>query len=232
MSIALKDVSIGHQRQMLAGPFNMAIAKGSCVALLGPNGSGKSTLLRTLAGDLRPVRGQISISPATTRAYLAQSQSHMKAAPLSVRELVAMGLWSKLGMFGRPCRHDQGAVDSALETTGLTHVAHMPIGAVSGGQVQRALFARLMVQDCSLILLDEPFTALDDNSAQIVLDIITHWHRQGKTIVAALHDRAIARHFALWLDLDTADAPVLQPSMPGALSPADGGLRVIAGGAA
>jgi zinc/manganese transport system ATP-binding protein len=209
--------------------MDLHIHKGALVALLGPNGSGKSTLLRTLAGDTQPFSGSLQGTPRQTTAFLPQHSTLVAHAPISVRDVVAMGLWTKLGAFGRPCRHDRDAVNQAIELVGLTPFANATIGELSGGQQQRALFARLAVQNCDVILLDEPFAALDGDSQQDVLAIVKTWHESGKTIVVAIHDAEIAQQFPTWLQIHKdvvtlTDRPILAPVH------GETGLRVIAGG--
>jgi zinc/manganese transport system ATP-binding protein len=231
MALEFCNLHIGHNRHAIAGPMNLCVPKGALVALLGPNGAGKSTLLRTLAGDIAPATGSVSKHSATSIAYLPQAPTLLRDAPILVRDLVAMGLWAKLGPFGKPCRHDRGAIDDALSVTGLAHLADQPVGKLSGGQMQRALLARLAVQNCDVILLDEPFAALDDDSQDEVLAIIKTWNGQGKTIIAALHDLEVAQHFPIWLRMRDGTASLTDRV---GLAPIgnDGSLRVVAGGVA
>jgi zinc/manganese transport system ATP-binding protein len=173
--------------------------------LIGPNGAGKSTLLRTLAGEQSCLRGSFTWQPNNRRhrgiAWLPQSASLSATAPISVRELAAMGLWGRLGLFGRPCSHDQERIEQALETVGLIDQQRQLVNTLSGGQLQRALFARLAVQDCGLILLDEPFSAVDTASQDQLLAMIQQWTREGRTVIAALHDLDCARRFPTWWEM-------------------------------
>ena len=209
--------------------MNLCVPKGALVALLGPNGAGKSTLLRTLAGDIAPATGSVSKHASSSIAYLPQAPTVLRDAPILVRDIVRMGLWAKLGTFGRPCRHDAAKVDAALSLLGLSSLADASISQLSGGQLQRALFARVAVQDCDVILLDEPFAALDEGSQGDLLNVVKAWHDQGKTIIAAVHDLKMAQHFPIWLRLRDGSANLANRV---GLPPegTDLGLRVVAGG--
>jgi zinc/manganese transport system ATP-binding protein len=230
MSLQLRNLHIGYDRCSVCGPLDLHIHKGALVALLGPNGSGKSTLLRTLAGDTRPFSGSLHGTPRQTTAFLPQNSTLLTNAPISVRQVIEMGLWAKLGVFGRPCSHDRAAVEEAIDLVGLTPFANRTIGELSGGQQQRALFARLAVQNCDVILLDEPFAALDGDSQSDLLAVVKGWHKAGKTIIVAVHDVEIAQQFPTWLEIrkdivTLTDRPAAEPVR------GEGGLRVIVGGA-
>ncbi len=170
----------------LSGRF----APGSLTAVVGPNGAGKSTLLKGIVGALKPFEGAIRLSggPRTPIAYLPQAAEIDRSFPLSVYDLVAMGLWSRSGLFGGIARRDRTRVEEALSAVGLTGFERRPISTLSGGQMQRALFARLLLQDAPVILLDEPFTAIDAKTTADLLDLVRRWHAEKRTVVAVLHD--------------------------------------------
>ncbi len=205
MSLILNDLAIGYPANLVMAGIGGTIPDGSAVALIGQNGAGKSTLLRTLAGEQSPVNGayfwDASVKRHRSIAWLPQSPSLRPDAPLTVRNLAAMGLWARLGLFGKPCRHDQDRIDQALDIVGLSDLENRQVSTLSGGQLQRALFARLTVQDCGLILLDEPFSAVDAASQAKLLEVIQHWVGEGRTVIAAIHDLDCARHFPLWWEL-------------------------------
>ena len=110
-----------------------------------------------------PLSGAIGRNgtPARAIAYLPQAAEIDRSFPINVYDLVAMGLWRRVGLFGAIGRKDRGAVEAAIAAVGLTGFEARTIGSLSGGQMQRALFARLLLQDAGIILLDEPFTAID-----------------------------------------------------------------------
>ena len=129
-------------------------------------------------------------------AYLPQQSDVDRSFPLSVVDLVAMGLWREIGAFGRLARGHRGRVEDAIAAVGLTGFEDRPIGALSGGQMQRALFARLLLQEARLVLLDEPFTAIDQRTMADLLGVVRRWHGEGRTVLAVLHDFDTVRaHF-------------------------------------
>lgn len=232
MSLILNDLAIGYPTNLVMAGIGGTIPASSAVALIGHNGAGKSTLLRTLAGEQTPVGGSFSWDASALRhravAWLSQSPSLRSDAPLTVRELASMGLWARLGLFGRPCRHDQEKIDQALDMVALSDLEHQQVSTLSGGQLQRALFARLAVQDCGLILLDEPFSAVDTSSQSRLLAVIQHWVSEGRTVISAIHDLECARNFPLWWELSKFGA-ILRRSDDKPLSSLSQPLRAMSG---
>jgi zinc/manganese transport system ATP-binding protein len=110
-----------------------------------------------------------------------------------VYDLVAMGLWSRAGAFGGIGRRHRAGIEAAIAAVGLTGFERRPIGTLSGGQMQRALFARLLLQDAAVILLDEPFTAIDAKTTADLLDLVRRWRDESRTVVAVLHDLDMVR---------------------------------------
>ena len=174
------------------------IAEGSLTAIVGPNGAGKSTLLKGVIGTLAPLEGGVALGGISRDdiAYLPQQSDIDRSFPISVRDLVAMGLWREIGPFGRVRAHHRDRIAAAISAVGLTGFEDRPIGALSGGQMQRVLFARLLLQEARLVLLDEPFTAIDARTMADLLDLVRRWHDEGRTVLAVLHDFETVRdHF-------------------------------------
>jgi ABC-type Mn2+/Zn2+ transport system ATPase subunit len=184
---------------------DFSIPCGCRTALIGPNGSGKSTLLRVLAGLVPPQAGEVLVAgsaPALGRsriAYLSQRPQLTEGFPLLVRRLVEMGTYAHHGWF-EECRHGDDAVDRALAQLGLTELADRPVHTLSGGQLQRALIARAFVQGAEVLLLDEPYAALDAASREIIERFLFD---QGHafTVVMATHDPADLARFDRILEL-------------------------------
>ncbi|MBV8938747.1 MAG: ABC transporter ATP-binding protein [Alphaproteobacteria bacterium] len=174
-------------------------AAGSLTAVMGGNGAGKTTLLLALAGMIAPAAGRIERPvSAQTLAYLPQEVSLERDFPLNVAQLVATGLWRRRGALGAITGQDRDTVGHALKTVGLEEQAQRGLAALSSGQFRRALFARLLVQDAALILLDEPFTSVDDETVARLLSLILRWREEGRTVICALHDEAMALRYFPW----------------------------------
>jgi zinc/manganese transport system ATP-binding protein len=166
------------------------ISRGALVAMTGPNGAGKSTLMKGIAGQLKPLDGRILLHDIERRdiAYLPQQAEIDRVFPIRVFDLVATGLWRTAGAFGAIGDIAGHRVHDALTAVGLAEFRHRTIGSLSGGQFQRMLFARLLLQDAPLILLDEPFNSVDAKTAQDLMAIIERWHGEKRTIITVLHD--------------------------------------------
>ena len=196
--IRLDNLTLGYDRHPAVHHLSGEIPAGALVAVVGPNGAGKSTLLKGLAGELRPIGGRIVLAelPPGGLAYMPQRGEIDHSFPISVFEVVAMGLWHEIGAFGGLSRSQRERVRAALAAVGMSGFESRPIGSLSGGQLQRARFARLMLQDAPLILLDEPFAAIDSRTVDDLVALILGWHAEGRTILTVVHDlEQVRRHF-------------------------------------
>ena len=189
-AIELRHVTLRHGTTEAVRDISGVFTPGSLTALIGPNGGGKSTLLRAIAGLHPLAAGQIDrggMAPADI-ALLPQGSHLDRRFPISCREVVALGLAGRLGLFRGFSADRLRAADRALAAVGLPDHAGRPIGALSAGQFQRVLFARLIVQDAPVLLLDEPFNAVDAATMEDLLGILRRWHNEGRTIITVLHD--------------------------------------------
>ncbi|MDO5625751.1 MAG: ABC transporter ATP-binding protein [Pseudomonadota bacterium] len=187
-AIHLHDVTLGYDGHPAVHHLSGTIAPGTMLAVVGANGAGKSTLIKALAGLLRPLGGRIDGLAGQRVAYLPQQATLERGFPVSVGEFAAMGLWHECGALGGYSAAQRQRVRAALAQVGLDGHARQPIDTLSGGQLQRTLFARLMLQDASVLLLDEPFAAIDERTCADLLALLQHWQRQGRTVLAVLHD--------------------------------------------
>lgn len=194
-SIRFSNVTLGYDGHPAVHHLDGEIAPGSLTAIVGANGSGKSTLLKGVVGLLSPLEGQISISGLENRriAYLPQLAAIDRSFPISVLELVALGLWSRIGSLRGLRGSEREEVQRALQAVGLSGFESRTLDTLSGGQMQRALFARVLVQDSRLILLDEPFSAIDARTAAELMRLIDLWHGEQRTVVAVLHDLELVK---------------------------------------
>ncbi len=186
--VSLHDVTVTHGRHAAVHHVSGVFAEGSLTAIVGPNGAGKTTLLRALAGLHAPSGGRIE--GAGDVAMLPQGAALDRAFPLGCLDVVALGGARRAGPFRAI---GTGRARAALAAVGLAGFEDRPVGALSAGQFQRVLFARLMVQDAPLLLLDEPFNAVDARTQADLLAVMQGWHRDGRTVIAVLHDLDLVR---------------------------------------
>lgn len=188
--IALTGLSSAHDGRVVLADLTGRFAPGSLTAVVGPNGAGKSTLLKAIVGLLRPAEGRVELSGVKREdiAYLPQQADIDRGFPITVLDAVLIGYWRRVGVLGGVDAGLGGRARTALEAVGLAGFADRPVGTLSAGQFQRALFARVMLQDAPLILLDEPFAAIDARTTRDLLDLVRRWHGESRTIVTVLHD--------------------------------------------
>ena len=196
-ALQFRDLTLGYDRHPAVHHLEGAIASGALMAVVGPNGAGKSTLFKGIVGVLKPLAGGIDLCGLRARdiAYLPQIAEIDRTFPISVYDMVAMGLWRQAGLFGGIGRAER-KVHDAIAAVGLSGFEERPIGTLSGGQMQRTLFARLLLQDARVIVLDEPFNAIDAKTAADLVDLVHRWHAEKRTVLAALHDLELVKaHF-------------------------------------
>src|ERR1700726_3802099 len=193
--VKFRDVTLGYDRHPAVHHLSGEIAPGALLAVIGPNGAGKSTLFRGLVGILKPLAGSIELGGLDARdiAYLPQSADIDRSFPISVFDFVGTGLWRATGFFGGIGKTAREKIAQALSAVGLTGFENRPIGTLSGGQMQRTLFARVLLQDSRLIVLDEPFNAIDAKTSADLLALVRRWHSEKRTVLAALHDLDLVR---------------------------------------
>ena len=196
--VKFRDVTLGYDRHPAVHHLDGEVGQGALLAVIGPNGAGKSTLFRGLAGILKPLSGSIDLGGLDIRdiAYLPQTADIDRTFPISVFDFVGTGLWRTTGFFGGMGKAARDKIAQALGAVGLNGFENRTIGTLSGGQMQRMLFARVLLQDARLIVLDEPFNAIDAKTSADLLALVQRWHTEGRTVLAALHDMDLVRnHF-------------------------------------
>lgn len=162
--------------------IHFSIPKGSYCAIIGSNGSGKSTLLKIIAGLLKPTSGSIS-QPFKTVAYLPQNATFNRIFPISIGDVLKMSRY-----LNPENNNDIEELKNALAIVKISNPLECPIQNLSGGQFQRLLFARLLLQNPDLLLLDEPFNGIDEETISDLANVLSDLHKKGRTILIAIHD--------------------------------------------
>lgn len=176
----------GPRGQPLTPPLDLQMDTGSLTAVIGCNGSGKSSLLKVIAGLSQPLRGRVDVSAPLLGgvSYLPQQQTLDRQFPIRLAELVSAGFWrSRMNRSERQARLQQALLD-----WGLLELEKQSLQALSGGELQRALLARLSLTDAQVLLLDEPEAALDEHGQQLLWQHIERWQQQGRTLVLVSHN--------------------------------------------
>ncbi|MEY2599943.1 MAG: hypothetical protein RLZZ244_2069 [Verrucomicrobiota bacterium] len=195
-SLHVKDLTVSYRRIPALHHLSFSVPCGQCVGVLGPNGAGKSTLLKALAGLVEREGGSISFhgrevrGPSKEFAYLPQREMVDWDFPATVRSVVEMGRYLRLRWWKRFGREDGEAVDAALEAMQLSPLENRQISALSGGQQQRVFLARALAQEAHVLLLDEPFTGLDQVSQDALRTLLGALKAEGKLVMVSHHDLA------------------------------------------
>lgn len=194
-SITLDNLTLGYERHPAVHHLSGTFPLGSMTAIVGPNGSGKSTLVKGLTGFLRPLAGTIDRGGMNTRqfAYLPQRLEVDRSFPITVLDTVLLGLWPEIGMFSgmQPCHWQR--VEQAMATVGLSGFESRSINELSGGQFQRVMFARMSLQNAPVLILDEPFSAIDHQTIADLIAVLRDWNGEGRTIIVVVHDFNLVR---------------------------------------
>ena len=207
-ALRLVDLTVSYDRHPAVHHVSAEIPAAEMTAIVGPNGAGKSTLLKALLGLAPHIEGRIECT-ARRIAYLPQQAEIDRSFPISVFDTVLLGRWSRFGGFGAAKPVDLHDAQHAIEAVGLSGFERRPIDTLSVGQFQRVLFARVLLQDADLVLLDEPFAAIDSKTVADLMVLIQRWRAEKRTVVVVLHDLdQVRRDFpnALLLARELVDA--------------------------
>lgn len=191
MGIAINNLTVSYRQRPAVHHLDMHFGNDEMWAVFGPNGAGKSTLLKSIMGLLKADTGHIDWQGLYRQdiAFLPQQSDIDRSQPMSVYELAAMGLWYEIGLFSKVNNAQHDRIHAALTQVAMAGFANRPIGQLSNGQFQRVLFARMLVQNASVLLLDEPFHAVDAATTYALLDVLRQYQSQRHcTIIAVLHD--------------------------------------------
>lgn len=197
-AIELDDVCLGWRDKVAVRALTGYFPQGSLTAVVGPNGAGKSTLLRGIMGWVSPLSGRIRLCgrSADDLAFMPQQGELDRSFPITTRDFVAMGAWRRVGPWRAFSGAERDRLEESLQAVGLADFARRPLATLSGGQLQRALFARLMLHDAGTYMLDEPFSAVDRATTEDLIGLLMEWNRRDKTVIVVLHDLdLVRRHF-------------------------------------
>ncbi|MBD9457850.1 ATP-binding cassette domain-containing protein [Pseudomonas sp. PDM05] len=181
----------GAPGQPLTPALDLTLEKGSLTGIIGANGTGKSSLLKVIAGLQKPLAGKVSVEVPRRGglSFLPQQQHLDRQFPISLQELVAAGFW---GSQLTPQQRSQ-RLEAVLEDWCLSGLQQRPLMALSGGELQRALLARMSLAEAPILLLDEPHAALDEDGQALCWKHIHAWHAAGRTLIVVCHDLASVR---------------------------------------
>jgi len=199
--LAVRNLSVSYGARTAVEAATFEVAAGEVVALIGPNGAGKSSLLRAVVG-LVPHGGDVELRGRSCHhrihrvaaAMIPQRAEIDLAFPISVAEVVRSGRRALAGFGGWPRRADKAAAAIALDRVGLAGFGPRPIGALSGGELQRVLLARALAQEASVLLLDEALSGVDHTRTLELLELVDRLAEEGAAVVVSTHDLAMARH--------------------------------------
>jgi len=192
--VAAHGLAVGYDGRPVVGGIDLSVRARTSLALVGTNGSGKSTLLRTIVGLLPVLGGELSVlgarpggAPARL-AYVGQFHASGFVLPLRAVDVVRMGRYPDLGLFGRMRSEDHDLVAAAMATMGVAGLARSALGSLSGGQQQRVYLAQALARRADLIVLDEPTSGLDAGGRELYLQTFAAELARGAAIVTATHD--------------------------------------------
>ncbi|PSW60375.1 ABC transporter ATP-binding protein [Photobacterium kishitanii] len=196
--ISVTNLTVYYRNNIALDNISCTIKDGDLVAIVGPNGAGKSTLLKVLMKQISPMTGKVCLGQYSMKniAYLPQSTHIDRNFPITVEEFISAGAWRRSSFWRRFTQAEYQKISQALVTVQLSGMEKRQISELSGGQFQRMLFARMLIQDAQILLLDEPFAAIDAQTSEDLMAVIRDCQQQGKTVVAVMHDLSlVARYF-------------------------------------
>jgi manganese/zinc/iron transport system ATP- binding protein len=201
-ALDLHQLTVNYDKTPVLWDISLAIPQGVLVGIVGPNGAGKSTLIKAALGLIKPLSGRVSFFEKPLKhvrqqvAYVPQRESVDWDFPVTARDLVLMGRYSRLGLFQRPRESDWMAADHYLGLVGMSEFAHRQINQLSGGQQQRVFLARALLQEADIYFMDEPFTGVDLATETVIVELLHQLQAKGKTVLVVHHDlNTIERYF-------------------------------------
>jgi manganese/zinc/iron transport system ATP- binding protein len=204
-AIEVDQLSVSYGKTPVLWDLQFAIPYGIRVGIVGPNGAGKSTLLKTLLGIVPPLSGEVHLLGRSLQevkskvAYIPQRSTIDWDFPATVLDVVLMGTYGRLGLFRWPGKAEKEAAFGALEKVGMAAFWARQIGELSGGQQQRVFFARALVHEADLYLMDEPFAGIDLATEKALSALLGQLKQEGKTLLITHHDLSTVRDYYDWV---------------------------------
>lgn len=187
--LALKNLTLGYSALPAVHHLTAELKQGENLAVIGPNGGGKTTLLKGILGELKPLGGKILWPNGKVKlGYLPQQAMLNLDIPISVLDFLSLGLWQEIGSFKKVTAPNKQKIVTALAAVKLAGLENRLVTSLSGGQKQRVIFARLLVEDADLLLLDEPFAAVDQATTEELLKLMLQLNLAGKTLITIIHN--------------------------------------------
>lgn len=198
--LKVKELSVYYSDNLVLDKISLDVRNGLITGIIGPNGAGKSTLLKAIL-NIIPYEGSILIDAKNSKqslkkiAYVEQKSNIDHTFPIKVKECVSLGTYTEMKLFQKVRNKEWKKVFEALEKVNLPEYANRQIGELSGGEFQRVLLARCLVQNAEYIFLDEPFVGIDSISEKIIMDTLIDLKNQGKTILIVHHDLSKVQNY-------------------------------------
>lgn len=206
-ALRVNQLTVNYDKTPVLWDVTLSVPQGKLVGIVGPNGAGKSTFIKTALGLLKPISGKVEFFDRPLRdvrlrvAYVPQRESVDWDFPITVRNLVLMGRYGRLGLFRWPRQADYAAADHFLEQVGMTGYANRQISQLSGGQQQRVFIARALLQEADVYFMDEPFAGIDLASETVIMNILRQLIASGKTVFVVHHDLNTVESYFDWIIL-------------------------------
>jgi manganese/zinc/iron transport system ATP- binding protein len=206
-ALEIHDMTVAYHRRPVLWDVDLQVPEGKLVGVIGPNGAGKTTLIKAVLGLVPLASGKVEIygQPYEDQrrlvGYVPQRESVDWDFPVTVRDVVLMGTYGRLGWFRRPRRAERQLADQCLEQVGMASFARRQIRQLSGGQQQRVFLARALAEQAQVYFLDEPFAGVDAATESAIVNLLQTMRSAGKTMFVVHHDLQTVRDYFDWVIL-------------------------------
>lgn len=204
-AIEVHQLTVNYDKTPVLWDISLQVPCGKLVGVVGPNGAGKSTFIKTALGLVQPISGKVEFFGQPLKdvrqrvAYVPQRESVDWDFPITVRDLVLMGRYGRLGVFKWPRQADYAAADHYLEVVGMAPYRDRQISQLSGGQQQRVFIARALLQEADIYFMDEPFAGVDLATEKVLMNVLRELKKEGKTVFVVHHDLNNVEEYFDWV---------------------------------